>query len=267
MLLLPSCLLSNQSSMIAERQCTYEGIYPIFVNNDNPKFSIIKKGNDYYLEGRIVTYKLMPPRYKKSSYFYKRGAKDQVVQYSQELRYYKIDRNAAVRFLKIYETADIPLQWRDENLFKEVLYNYHYHPIEPTHRRLYGMVMILNYNRVGGLSPPSHTTVRAIYGIRRFLGVLLVPKLLASAATLCYSPRPIHCQLLRSVTWVGLALSPSFGRGLSHFRDSWFCCYMFRDLSVCPRRIQPFPPGLFGLAVLWPLLTPYRRIDPQRFRA
>ncbi len=31
--------------------------------------------------------------------------------------------------------------------------------------------------------------------------------------------------------------------------------------------IQPFPPGLFVLVVLWPLLTPYRRIAPQRFRA
>lgn len=123
-LLLPSCLLSNQSSMIAERQCINEGIYPIFVNNDKAKFSIIKKANDYYLEGRIVTYKLIPPRYKKNSYFYKRGAKDQVVQYSQELRYYKLNRNSAVRFLQIYGTSDIPLQWRDENLFKEVLYNY-----------------------------------------------------------------------------------------------------------------------------------------------
>ena len=31
--------------------------------------------------------------------------------------------------------------------------------------------------------------------------------------------------------------------------------------------IRPFPPGLFGLAVLWPLLTPCRRIAPQPFRA
>ena len=28
---------------------------------------------------------------------------------------------------------------------------------------------------------------------------------------------------------------------------------------------QPFPAGLFVLVVLWPLLTPYRRIAPQRF--
>ena len=31
--------------------------------------------------------------------------------------------------------------------------------------------------------------------------------------------------------------------------------------------IQPFPPGLFVLVVLWPLLTPDRRIAPQCFHA
>lgn len=123
-LLLPSCLLSNQSSRIAERKCTYEGIYPFFKNNDKVTFAIIKKDNDYYLEGRIVEYKVIPPRYKKSSYFYKRGAKDQIVQNTRGLRYYKLNRTSAVRFLHKYRTSDIPLQWYDENLFKDIAYNY-----------------------------------------------------------------------------------------------------------------------------------------------
>lgn len=123
-MLLPSCLLSNQSSRIAERKCTYEGIYPFSNDKDNVTFAIIKKNNDYYLEGRIVAYKVIPSRYKKSSYFYKRGDKDQIVQYTRGLRYYKLNRKSAVRFLHKYRTSDIPLQWYDEHLFKDIAYNY-----------------------------------------------------------------------------------------------------------------------------------------------
>lgn len=55
--------------------------------------------------------------------------------------------------------------------------------------------------------------------------------------------------------------------GLSHPRESLPVTPCNRDLCHGLPLIRPFPPGLFGLAVLWPLLTPCRRTAPQPFRA
>ncbi len=110
-------------------------------------------------------------------------------------------------------------------------------------------------NRVGGLSSPSHTTVHAIYGIRRFQSQSHA----VSRAPLVSTPRRSHLwlPLERSIRNSSLNLPP-VGAPIPGSLFSVTPCN--RDSSHGLSLIRPFPAK--G-RVLWPLPTPCLRASAR----
>lgn len=100
-------------------------IYPFYPKGDKMVFSIVRKGADYYLEGKVVTYRIKPTRYRESPlYFIQEADEVEILRYHGESCYYKLNRAAAARFVqqhhKWYDADAGGLRWDHRDLAKEL---------------------------------------------------------------------------------------------------------------------------------------------------